>query len=559
MKKTKLLTIPVLTALALSGCASAPTATNKAPSVVGVKDIQCMVNSTVDFLDGVAALDYEDGDITPALDITVTPHVDVVNGYAYFTEEGEYTVNYKITDSEGRTAQKRAYVDVFDREEYKSFAMPEGFSARAYGSAKIEKCGMEDGEFKLEAKGGEIAEDVKLTRTYSLPAAYSQTNYVQYTFKYTVNSDCAGKIKAMADDEDCAELAVKEGKNVLVFKYTAKYEENSGSDVKMELCLGGLGDLKWTVEKVEIEYPQEEGKLLELAEDFNFAGKVESRMDNDGGKLPLVGNAWAGSEGRTACLKIEKAAGGEGNQHLWRGGMFINTGIAIKAGVTYTVTFDIDTDNDSYFEVLFQHTQWVDDKLVIAKLFQPETGEMEFTVPDDRAGNLWLYVQSGSYENEIRISNLSVIEHLGSVGKETVSIEDFGCGGGTIRTGNGGFAYTVANFGADSGNNEVTSPSFYLAGSGANYVITFKAKASKPIEMIVCAPVYGGWDPTVLWQRITLTEEETLYTFYCNGNGSDRLYRIVWQFGSTANQKYNDVEIEISGIKVSFKNGELDG
>ena len=547
----------MLAAVALAGCSSTPTATNKAPSVVGVKDIQCMVNSTVDFLDGVAALDYEDGDITPALDITVTPHVDVVDGYAYFTEEGEYTVNYKITDSDGRTTQKRAYVDVLDREEYKNFAMPEGFTARAHGTASIEKCGMVNGAFKLKANGGEIAEDIKLTRTYTLPAAYSLTDYVQYTFKYTVNSDRAGKVKAVANGDDCAELAVKEGKNELVFKYTAN-TKTDGGEVTMDICLGALGSLEWTIENVEIEYPQKEGQLVELAEDFNFAGKVEGRFDNDGGKLPLVGNAWAGSEGKTACLKIEKSAGGQNNEHLWRGGMFINTGIAIKAGVKYSITFDIEKDEDKYFEILFQHKQWVEDRDVIEKLFQPSEGVMEFTVPDDRAGSLWLYVQSGDYENEIRILNLSVIEHLGAVGKETVAIEDFGCGGGTIATNDGGFTYTVANFGADAGNNEVTSPSFYLAGSGANYVITFKAKASAPVEMIVCAPVYGGWDPTVLWQRISISEEETLYTFYCNGNGSDRLYRIVWQFGSTANQKYNNVKIEIGDIKVSLKNGELD-
>ena len=536
MKKTKLLAIPVLAALTLAGCASTSAETNKAPTVVGVKDVQCMVNSTVDFLDGVAALDYEDGDITPELEITVNPHVDVSeDGYAYFTEEGEYTVTYKITDSEGRTTQKRAYVDVMDREEYKNFSMPEGFTTTAHGSASIEKCGMESGSFKLNAKGGEIAEDIKLTRTYSLPTAYSLTNYVQYTFKYVVNSNRAGKIKAVANGDDCAELAVNEGKNELVFKYTAKYEEGKGSDVTIDICLGGLGDVNWTIENVEIEYPQEEGKEVELAgEDFNFAGKVEARMDplvkDEKGNvietLPLVGNAWAGSEGKTACVKIEKATGGNGNEHLWRGGMFINTGIAIKAGVTYTVTFDVDTDNDGYYEVLFQHAQWLEDKYVTAKLFSPDIadgkGEKDFTVPEDRAGNLWLYVQTGSCVNEIRLSNLSVIEHLDAVGKETVSIEDFGCGGGSIKTDNGGYEYTVTNFGAESGNNEVTSPSFYLAGSGANYVITFKASASVPVEMIVCAPVYGGWEPTILWQRISISDTESLYTFYCNGNGSAR-------------------------------------
>ena len=155
MKKIKLLTIPVLAALLFAGCAKDSPETNKAPSVTGVKDIQCIVNSTVDFLDGVAALDKEDGDITPKMDITVTPYVEVSDdGYAYFSEVGEYTVNYKVTDSEGRTAQKRAYVDVVDRETYRTFAMAEGFTAEALGNASLEKCGMINSEFVLEATGG---------------------------------------------------------------------------------------------------------------------------------------------------------------------------------------------------------------------------------------------------------------------------------------------------------------------------------------------------------------------------------------------------------------------
>ena len=64
MKKYNLLLIFVLVAVLLAGC-TPQQEVNKAPSVVGVKDVKCVVNSTVDFLDGVAALDKEDGDITP--------------------------------------------------------------------------------------------------------------------------------------------------------------------------------------------------------------------------------------------------------------------------------------------------------------------------------------------------------------------------------------------------------------------------------------------------------------------------------------------------------------
>ena len=564
MKKTKLFAIPVLAALVFAGCGSTEAVTNEAPTVVGVKDIQCMVNSTVDFLDGVAALDREDGDITPALEISVTPHVEVKDGTAYFSEEGEYTVNYFIKDSEGRTAQKRAYVDVVDRETYKTFTMPEGFTAEAAGSATIDKCGMEDGAFKLEAKGGYIAEDVTLSRKYTLTGAYSLTDYLQYTFHYTVNSDKAGKIKVLADGDDCAELSVKAGKNVLSFTHTLRKQEGvTDYDVDIDVCLGNLGEVKWTVEKVEIEYPQKEGELVERAKDFSFAGRVEARIDTNDGTVPLKGNAWSGEGGKTACLEITEAC-----NELWRGGMFIKTEIELKTGVQYTVSFDIERDKKNNFEILFKHEQWCDDELKLGAIYTPVDGknEVKLTVPEGRAGYLWIYVQSGNKLNEIRLSNLSVVERLGAVGRDVISIEDFteshadGCNG-TLTTEMGKFSYTIENFAAVDNGNKITSPSFFVAGSVNNYAISFKAKASAPIEMVVASPVFRGWDPTMLWSKVTLTEEETVYTFMCYNRDpvSDRLYTIVWQFGSLANQKYNDVKVEISDIKVSIKNGELDG
>ena len=556
MKKTKFLAIPVFAALVLTGCASNQATANKAPSVVGVKDIQCMVNSTVDFLDGVAALDIEDGDITPELKITITPQVEVVNGYAHFTEVGEYTVNYAVSDSAGRTAQKRAYVDVVDRETYKTFNMPEGFAVETDGRATLEKSGMENGKFKIEAKGGEISEDIRLTRTFNL------TTDLPYTFHYTVNSDVAGKILVLADGDACAEIAVKEGVNVLTFTHTArKADDEDVRDVKIDICLGSLGNMKWTVDGVEYEYPQEEGKLVELAENFNFAGRVVPRIDNDGGKNGLEGNAWSENGGAAARLEITSPSENAGD--IWRGGMFINTEINLRANVTYTVSFDIESKEDKNFEVIIQRGQWDEHKFIT--VFNPDGKVEQVITPDENSsGALWIYVQSGTEVNQITLSNLSVKERLGAVGKDTFAIQDFtefhnSNFNSTLTTGKGGFSYLIENFSAVDNEHTVTSPSFFIAGSGGNYVITFTAKATAPVEMIVAAPVYGGWDPTLMWSRVNVTEEEQVFTFFCNGNASDRLYTIVWQFGSASNQKYNNVNIEISNIKVSLKNRELDG
>ena len=561
MKKIKLLLVFVLVVIMLAGCTPQGEG-NKAPSVVGVKDVQCIVNSTVDFLDGVAALDKEDGDITPNLQITVTPQVEVVEGYATFTQVGEYTVTYQITDSNGRTAQKRAYVDVVDRETYKSFAMPEGFYAETDGAATIETCGMINGVFKLNANGGEIAEDIRLVRTFTL-----DTN-LEYTFRYTVKSNLAGKVKVTADGDDCAEIAVSAGINVLSFTHAIRAEEEEKQNVEIALCLGALeGNVAWEIGSVELEYPQEEGKLVELAQDFNFAGRVVPRIDTNDNTNGLVGNAWSMDGGSAARLEITNPSSDSGD--IWRGGMFINTEINLRAGVTYTISFKVEcvaleerveTDN---FEVVIKCGQWGENN---HDTIYNEQGLItrEITVADSKAGALWIYVQSGTQANQITLSELSVKEHLNAVGKDTFAISDFtefhndkyNC---TFTTDRGNFKYVIENFSAIDNEHTVTSPSFFIAGSGSNYVVSFKAKATAPIEMIVAAPVYGGWDPTLMWSRVTLTEQETVFTFFCNGNASDRFYTLVWQFGSGNNQKYNNVTIEITDIKVSLRNGELDG
>ncbi len=576
MKKTKFLAIPVLAAIMLGGCSAASAEpVNKAPAVVGVKDIQCMVNSTVDFLDGVAALDNEDGDITPGLEITVSPEVTVENGYATFTQVGSYTVSYTVRDSGGRTAQKKAYVDVMDRETYKTFALPEGFSAQAYGKAEITVCGMENGAFGLSAQGGEIAEDVVLSRTYTVSDTYNAEGG-PCTFRYNIESDAAGKVKVIANGDDCAEINVTEGHNVLTFMYAPVHGGKADGEVTVDVCLGNLGTMNLTVGNVEIEYPQQAGREIERAGEFKFGGKIEARIDTKAGLSDeekadpaltngLVGNTWAADGGNEAHLEITSPS--TKPETVWAGGMFINTGIALKSGVTYRVSLDCHCDaldgrepGNDRFEIHYQNKQWgSDDEVMIDKLFNPEGPQTtELKITDKFAGSLWIYVMSGMQANEITIKDLSVVEILAPAGKDSYSIEDFTCNGGKLETKDGGFKFQVAEFKENGGDTAVESPSFNVAGSGGNYVLTFKAKASKPVDVVVAIPVAGGWDPTILWQQIKLGEEETIYTFMCNKNDGDRLHKIAWQFGSALNTQYTDVTIEISDIKICLKNSQLD-
>lgn len=564
MKKiSALFAVLLVVAVVFAGCARQDES-NKVPTIVGVKDVQCIVNSTVDFLDGVAALDKEDGDITPQLKIDVTPNVTVTDGYATFTELGEYTVNFQITDSNGRTAQKRAYVEVMDRETYRSFALPEGFSAESHGGATVETCGVVDGAFRLKASGGEIAEDVQLVRTFTLSADDFITR--DYTFRYDIQSNVEGKVKVLANGDECAELAVVEGRNELLFTHKMPASDENTCDVTVALCLGNLGEMSLEIGDVTVDYPQDSTRTVERTSDFKFAGRVEPRIDPDGVANGLSGNAWSMSDRNAARLEITSPSSVADD--IWRGGMFVNTGVEMKKGVTYTVSFKVERnpmpncpqDEEPKYQVAIQRNQWGEKELAI--LTQP-TGTQTSEIIADENGPLWIYVKSGTQANQITLSELSVEEHLLPNGTDTFAVSDFTCYNATegheFHSELGNVTYKIKDFSATDSDHVVTSPSFYVAGSGANYVITFKAWATAPIDMVVAAPVADGWDPTIMWSSLRLSKQETVYTFACNGNSADRLHKLVWQFGFANNQQYHDVTVHIYDIRICLRNAELDG
>lgn len=167
------------------------------------------------------------------------------------------------------------------------------------------------------------------------------------------------------------------------------------------------------------------------------------------------------------------------------------------------------------------------------------------------------------FKNEIRLSGLSVKTYVEAVQTEEYPLSDFvnyndgySC---TLETYPGGFKYLIETFGDTDYQQRVASPEFYISGSGKNFIVSFKAKAGRPVEVVFAAPVAGGWDPTWVWSKFTIAEEERVYTFSGNDTDGDYQNLLVWQFGSVKNQKYSHVEIEIWDIQISYKNSEYDG
>jgi hypothetical protein len=110
MKNNKIikLSFAFLGLLFLIAC-SGEVATNLPPSIDGVLDQTVEVGSQVDFLNGVTALDPEDGDLTASIKVD-SSLVDLETA-------GTYSVTYSVSDSEGLSSEVTATITVTSKAE----------------------------------------------------------------------------------------------------------------------------------------------------------------------------------------------------------------------------------------------------------------------------------------------------------------------------------------------------------------------------------------------------------------------------------------------------------
>lgn len=529
-----------LAALSAAGCSEA--APNQPPELRGVADISCLVYDTVDLLDGVSALDLEQGDLTPELKISIVPHVDVEDGRATFKEAGEYEVCYEIRDRLGLAARSVAYVTCEERETYSSSITTNGFSSLAGGGAKIIAEGANGGAYSLKSSGAQIAEDIKLTRTYALITG------VNYIFRYRVNSSVAGKISIGAEGVKIGEAAVLKGESTVEFTHklpekTSATGERLTENTQIELWLGSLGEeIDFSLSEVEVEYPQQN------IVGFDFAGRVENRDDNPDASVEVA------EGGKAATFKVAKAAGA-GN--IWRQSMFIDTGVNLVSGATYKISFDLESKKGNPFDILVQH----DSKFNDGDAKRPDLSDLskrieyEFTADLSFGGRLWLNLRSGEHENEITISNLN-IEISGANARDYYKIDRFtpkSYDRESVREEYGKVIYTAASFGYDWGDNEMNGPKFSLEGAAETFVISMKVKASAPTRCKFVATLASEWK-TFAESEFLIPVQESVIFIKCGYaaikdlDGSD--YKFLWQFGNGANVNNKNTTIEISEIKI---------
>ncbi len=557
MKKIKLIALPLVAALSFGVAACSATEEDQAPEIKGVADKMCAVGAVYDLLEGVVALDKEDGDITPAMQITINGE-EVDGYYTTFDDEDDYEVKYKVTDSNGHVAEETATISAIARDVYKKFDLVDfgGFEVKTAGAAKK---GTEsvigngaDSIYTFKVTGAAADTDAVLTRTYSLK---SGTNY---TVTYYLKSNVAGTVKAKIADGDAVDVTLIEGDNEFTLNYSVPAGEKETTAVKIDILFGGLGaDIEWGFDKVVTKYTDSTVyPYTELVgDDFTFAG-YENRDGH-------ASDAGLSADRKSAHVTTT------GNYEIWQEGLFINTGITLDAKYDYKISFDLTTANPGNLEVCILRQQWGPDEF-LKTLYNGDLNKngrttTEITnVPANKTNTLWLFIQSGTNANTITLSNLSVQQKQ----KNGYIYETHSCSNvfymqakdgapNYVQWIDGKLVYEVEEFSAVDWHNKIQGPDFPVDIAGVEFIMSFKVKATAPVLVTWIGPVTGGWDPNLIWKQFTLSETEQVITF--KGNESDSsIHHFEWQFGASVNQKYKNVKIEISDIAIYWPNGVLD-
>lgn len=612
MKKTiTVIALLLALALCLTACSSAPApaptaapteAPNTAPAITGVNDQTVEAGSEFDALAGVAASDAEDGDLSAMITIESTPALAFKNGKATPENAGSYELVYAVTDKGGLTSEAYATLTVTKKtgEEvvYKAFDFStaevtdnKGWEAKIGESAQA-AAALKQGAYVIDIQNpGNGDGDVQLAKAgYALKAA-------DYKIKIWAKSTKPTYAHILARNENAEGWETFGGAfNVRIEEKVAPLELNftSPGEGSAEL-LFNLGkitpnpdnaedttptDFTVTIDKIELyEVSGEEHQVPVYTADFtqNEGVNVEA---GDGA------NASASFADGKAVVTIENYPTEGG---VWSVKANITLGdLKIEKGQKYYYSFTVNAQNGQGGEALVESAQrsWecranfnglnapAGEDTVVSSVFTAEA-DVDDPVIRLQIGN----APEGAAGNEITISNVEfgkvegdkethkTIDAFMPFGPTTANAEnpafpwqtfngtdeDNERGVGTIWTENGSFFYRIDNGGTVDWHNKL------ICGFGGNpltlasdsyYTVEITAKADKPVSCGVFLNPMGGWDPRVS-EGMDLTEEFQTFRFATTDTFiMDMDFELLFQFGSEALSKLDDVTIEFSNITI---------
>ena len=572
------------------------------PVLDGVHDQSVMAGTEFDALDGITAADAEGGDLTNMIMIESMPELNFKNGKATPENPGDYELVYSVTDKNGVTVEDYATLTVTkktgDEVVYRAFDFStqavtdnKGWEARI-GEAAQAVAALKDGAYVIDIQNpGDGDGDVQLAKAgYALKAA-------DYKLKIWAKATKPTYAHILARNEQAEGWETFGGAfNVRIEETVAPLELSftSPGEGSAEL-LFNLGKITPNPENAEDTTPNDFSVIIDKIELYEISGEehqvpayTADFTANEGVYAETGDGAEASvafADGK-AAVTIEKYPTEGG---VWSVKANLSLGdLKIEKGQKYYYSFTVNAQNGQGGEALVESAEksWENranfnglnipagEDTVISAAFTAEA-DVDDPVIRLQIGN----APEGAAQNVIVISNVEFGRLEGD--KETVKTidafmpfgpntanaenteypwqtfngtdEDNERGVGTIWTEDGSFFYRIDNGGTVDWHNKL------ICGFGGNpltlasdsyYTVEITARADHPVSCGVFLNPMGGWDPRISEGMDLTTEFQTFRFATTDTFIMDMDFELLFQFGSEALSKLDDVTIEFSNVTI---------
>ncbi len=572
------------------------------PTFEGVHDQSVMAGTEFDALAGITAADAEGNDLTDMIMIDATPALNFKNGKATPENPGDYELVYSVTDKNGVTGEDYATLTVTKKtsEEvvYKTFDFGtvevtdnHGWEAKI-GEAAQAAAALKNGAYVIDIQNpGNSDGDIQLSKAgYALKAAdykikiWAKSTKPTYAHILARNEQAEGwetfggafnvRIEETVKPLELSFSSAGEGSAELLFnlgKITPNpdnAEDTTPTDFTVTIDKIELYEISGEEHEVPVytaDFTKNEGLNAEVGDGANasvsFAdGKAVYTIEN----YPAEGGVWSVKANITlGDVKIEKgqkyyyrftvnAANGQSGEALvesaarsWENRANFN-GLGLSAG------------EDAVVSNVFVAEADVDDPVIRLQIGNAPEGATNnvITISSVEFGKM-----EGDKETKKTIDAFMPFGP-NTANKENTAYpwqtfngtdEDNERGVGTIWTDNGSFFYRIDNGGTVDWHNKL------ICGFGGNpltlasdsyYIVEITAKADKPVSCGVFLNPMGGWDPRVSEGMDLTTEFQTFRFATTDTFIMDMDFELLFQFGSEALSKLDEVTIEFSNVTI---------
>lgn len=599
LKKTTTATVLSM-ALVMSACGNTGSG-DGVPEITGVSDQVVQAKTSINVMDGIAANDKEDGDLTGKISVEATPALDFVNGVATPEKAGEYELTYTVTDKDGHVANEYATLTVTkqtgEMEVYKAFDFAKESAIDNHGweahitdgvdaSASLSK-----GAYVFEIKNpGEGDGDISLVKNSM------EVKAANYKVKIWAKASEKTYCHLLAVDANATEWKTFGGAyNVVIDEDVAPIEMDFTveQDSLANICLN-LGKITPNPDNPDDTTPENFDVTIDKIEIYEITGNET--------KVPVYTCDFStedavsveASDGAEALVEIANEAVVSVSSYPTEGGVWsikTNIGIgdeAIEAGSKYYYSFDLTADAAQSGECLVESASLYDQARANFSNFSVEAGETVTVsgtfVAENAVSDPVIRLQMGNpsegvTENTLTISNVTFGQVTGdlSVSKTIDMFASYGaCSGsgtdalipfttyngtdednetgvGTIYNEDGKLYYRIDQGGVTDWHNKL------ICGYGDNplvlaadnyYTVEITCKADKDVSCSFFLNPMGSWDPRIA-EGMDITTEEQTFTFTTTDTFvTDMNFEMLFQFGSEATSKLGDVTIEFSNITI---------